>query len=423
MLGSAVIAQALLSAANLAVGLILIRRTTDGDYGAYVLVFNALLLITQLQTQFLGPAMVARMVGSGIAERASLIGRLYQVQKRLLPLFSIVAGAGTILLYLAKVLTFSTACVVIATIATAMPALHREFFRMVLLAYRLPTAVLKGDGLYVLILVGGAWLSTFTPYPTVTVVIMLGLAGVCGGSVMSRALWRKEPWSRESPGAILREIAVIGAWTTASSAIYWTFTQGYSYLIVGALDVKSVAAVAATRLLMMPVNMVSTGVGSLMLPTTSSWLRQHGARTVFLRLLLLSGALALAAGCYFGLLWELRDAIFADILKKQFAQRDLLMSLWFAIFLLMIFRDQLLFLPLARGRYRILTGLTFVSALTSLTVGYVTIARIGAQGALIGVLTGETLSVCGLIIMSIIEMRKRTPALDTPIGASAVGNT
>ena len=58
LLGSAVVAQALLSAANLCVGLILIRRTDDQEYGYYVLVLNALMLITQIQTQFIAPAMI-----------------------------------------------------------------------------------------------------------------------------------------------------------------------------------------------------------------------------------------------------------------------------------------------------------------------------------------------------------------------------
>jgi O-antigen/teichoic acid export membrane protein len=277
---------------------------------------------------------------------------------------------------------------------------------MVLLAYRLPTDVLKSDVLYVAILVSGAMLATFTSAPALTTVLLLCVAAVSGGILMSRALWRHEPWSTHEKGGILREIATIGAWTTTSSAIYWTFTQGYNYVIVATLDVKAVAAVAATRLLMMPVNMLSTGVGSLMLPTTSAWLRQVGPRTIFVRLLLLSIGLACLAICYFTVLWLLRDWIFLTVLNKRLAHRDLLMVMWFMIFILMIFRDQLLFLPLARGRYRGLTGLTLLSAVTALTVSYLAILRIGVLGALAGVMTGEAVNVLGLVVFSGIEVRK-----------------
>jgi len=413
MLGSAVIAQALLSAGNLGVGLILIRRTTDHDYGSYVLVLNALMLLTQLQTQFIQPAMVAKMAGALAAVRANLIGRLYQAQRRLLPPLALIAGAITLILWLTGVVTLSSGWIIIVSIAAGVAALHREFFRMVLLGYRLPLDILRADTVYVILLVGGALLASLSPAPAVFTVIMLAVAAIVGGYLMSRVLWRHEPWNTDGP-PMLREIAVIGAWTTTSCAIYWTFTQGYNYVIFGTLDVTAVAAVAATRLLMMPVNMLSTGVGSLMLPTTSGWTKQHGSRVIFTRLLLLSLALSCVALCYFALLWVLRDWIFLDLLKKQIASRDALMERWFVIFILMIFRDQLLFLPLTRGRYRILTGLTLLSAVVSLVVSYVAILRLGVVGSLDGLLTGELISVTGLVVLSVLEMRKDARTVAVP---------
>ena len=414
MLGSAVIAQALLSAGNLGVGLVLIRRTTDSDYGAYVLVLNALMLLTQLQTQFITPAMVLKMAGAGQPERANLIGRLYQVQRKLLPPLGLLAGSITLILWLAGAVTLSSGWIVIAAIAAGLAALHREFFRMVLLAYRLPLDVLKADTSYVVLLVGGALLASLTAAPAALTVIMLALAATVGGMLMSRALWGHEPWNTDGPPGMIREIARIGAWTTTSCAIYWTFTQGYNYVIFGTLDVAAVAAVAATRLLMMPINMLSTGVGSLMLPTTSGWMKQHGSRVIFLRLLLLSVGLSCVALCYFSVLWVLRDWIFLDLLKKQIASRDPLMERWFVIFILMIFRDQLLFLPLARGRYRILTGLTLLSAVVSLVVSYLAIVREGVVGSLDGLLTGELISVTGLVVLSVLEMRKDARTVVVP---------
>jgi O-antigen/teichoic acid export membrane protein len=420
MLGSAVIAQGLLSAGNLFVGLIFIRRTTDHDYGSYVLVLNALMLITQVMTQFTTPAMVLRMSGASSTDRSDLIGGLYRELRRLLPILGAAGLTVAVLLWATGTVSLATCLLIATATAAALAALHREFFRMVLLAYRRPLDVLKVDVLYVAVLLGGAMIATLTPMPALVAVAFLCVAAAMGSALLSRALWRHEPWNlRGSPG-ILREIAAIGTWTTAGSAIHWSFTQGYNYLIVGTLNVKAVAAVAATRLLMMPINMLSTGVGSLMLPTTSNWLREHAPRTIFLRLLLLCVGLAGVAGCYFGVLWELRDWIFLNILKKEFAQRDLLMQLWFVVFVLMVFRDQLLFLPLASGRYRVLTGLTLLSAVVSLTVSYLSMIEMGVTGALIGIMTGEIISVVGLIVLSVLELKKagqlRAPAFSPSPG-------
>lgn len=415
MLGSAVIAQALLSAGNLFVGLILIRRTTDQDYGSYVLVLNALILITQVQTQFITPAMVSRMSGASQSARADLIGGLYRELRRYLPLFGLAAAVIAALLWALGLINSPTCLLVFATIGASLATLYREFFRMVLLAYRRPLDVLKVDVLYVAVLVGGAMLATLTATPALTAVLILCTAAGTSGILLSKALWRHESWNIEGAPHVLRDIAAIGAWTTAGSAIHWSFTQGYNYLIVGTLNVKAVAAAAATRVLMMPVNMLSTGIGSLMLPTTSHWLLRHDPRIIFIRLILLSLGIAGLAACYFSVLWELRDWIFLYVLKKEFAQRDLLMELWFIVFALMAIRDQLLFLPLASGRYRVLTSLTLFSALLSLTVSYLAMVEMGVAGALIGVMVGEIVSVAGLIVLSLMEVRRRRQEIRSPV--------
>ena len=58
MLSGAVLDQALLSAANFLVGLVLIRHTSDLQYGYYILVTNAFLLLTSLQNAYIAPAVV-----------------------------------------------------------------------------------------------------------------------------------------------------------------------------------------------------------------------------------------------------------------------------------------------------------------------------------------------------------------------------
>ena len=53
MFGSAILTQAMLSAASLLVGLILIRETTVVQYGYYILIINGVALLTGLQNGFI----------------------------------------------------------------------------------------------------------------------------------------------------------------------------------------------------------------------------------------------------------------------------------------------------------------------------------------------------------------------------------
>src|SRR5262245_20817400 len=125
-LSSAVVVQALLSAGNLAIGLILIRFSSDAQYGYYVLVFNSLMLITQAQTQFIHPAMVQKLTHLDRQGRSNLIGGLYLDQKRLIPVLGAVAGLVTGGLWAAGIFSTHTALLALAATAAALASLNRE---------------------------------------------------------------------------------------------------------------------------------------------------------------------------------------------------------------------------------------------------------------------------------------------------------
>jgi hypothetical protein len=104
-----------------------------------------------------------------------------------------------------------------------------------------------------------------------------------------------------------------------------------------------------------------------------------------------------------------KDFIFAQVLHKDFAQRDLLLVLWSMASLMMVVRDQVIYFMLARARYRSLTMLTLACAIVSLTVSYFMMLRIGVAGAPVGVLTGEICNVAGLVAMSLLEVQREEP--------------
>jgi len=418
LLSSAITSQALLSAANFSVGLILIRSTTDIQYGYYVLASSAIVLLVSMQNAFFSPPLAIRMNRLDRHGRGELVGGLYRAQRRILPALGGAAAVIALGLWYAKVLDVYTGLLVPATAFAALAILHREYFRMVLLAHRRPYDVLRTDILYVVLMVAGVMLVTLMPAAAVAAVFTLGLAAAASGILLSRTLHRHEPWSMDGAQGILREIAPLAAWSTAGAGIHWAFSQGYIYLVAGTLDVGAVAAIAATKLLMMPVNLLSTGIGSLMLPLAADWLQRHGARLLWRRLCLMALGLSAVTLCYFAVLWLLRDWLFAVLLKKEFAQRDELLLLWGAIFLVIVVRNQLICLPAAQGRFRILTSFTLASAVISLGSSYWGILRLGVGGALVGVLIGELINLIGMAILSLryLQRPSRVPASMQGVG-------
>jgi len=405
MFSSAVISQTALSGASFLIGLLLIRHTSDTQYGLYVLVTSAILLLTSLQSSFFGPAMVIRMTPLDRTGRGEVVGGLYREQKRVLRPITWAALVGVALLDAIGVVDGSQTVLLFVGIAAALSTLKREYFRSALFAHRRAHDVLRGDLLYVVMFIAGAMIATLTPFPAIAATASMALAAAASASLLSATLKRNEAWNEQGMPRILRQIAAGAGWATSGAAIHWIFSQGYSYVVAATLDITAVAAIAATRLLLMPINLLSTGISSLMLPTTSEWLRHHSVRVVFGRLLAVALAIGIAASMYLGIMWLSRDWIFATVLKKQFDHRDELLLLWVAISLVMVLRDQMRYLPLARARFRRLTGLAALSASLSLAATYWGMLNYDVPGALFGVLAGEIISVTGTIILSLWEMR------------------
>ena len=407
MFSSALASQVLLSGASFAVALLLIRRSSDLQYGYFILVTGAVMLAVSLQSSFIAPAMVNRMTRLSPRECGDLTGGLYREQRRVVGAAAAVALAATLALWLLHAVEAQFALLVAAAIAAITMALRREFFRMVLLAYRRAHEVLRGDSAYVALLVPGVLLATLSGVPAAAAVLALALAALVASLQLSRTLRRAEAWNAHGAPGILLEIAPLGTWSTAGAAIHWSFSQGYTYLVAATLDVRAVAAVAATRLLVMPVNLLTTGIGSVMLPLVSRWLHESGAGVVLRRLFWFALAIATLAAGYFLALWVLRDWVFAVVLKKQFAQRDLLLMLWSASFVVMAVNQQLLWLLVARQRFHRLTSLGLVSAVVGLSCSYWGMLRFGGAGAPLGILAGEVVNAIGL---SLLCQRELAPA-------------
>ena len=420
MFSSALASQALLSATSFSVGLLLIRGTSDLQYGYYVLVSGVLILAASLQYSFIAPAMVNRMERLSAVECGDLTGGLYREQRAVMTAIAGLALAVTVVLWAGGVFDSHSLLLVLAAIGATAAALRREYFRMVLLAYRRAYDVLRGDFIYCLLLLAGVLLATSSTITAsaAAAVVATALAALIAGISLSRILRHREPWNTQGAPGILRAIAPLGAWSTAGAAIHWSFSQGYTFLVAATLDVGAIAAIAAIRLLAMPVNLLSTGIGSLMLPMTSRWLQKNDTASVLRRLLGFALGMAGVAVCYFAALWLLRDWIFAVVLKKQFVQADLLLMLWAASFLLMVVRQQLLNLLIVRERFRLLTPLGLVCAVLGLACSYVGIQHFGGAGAVMGILIGEFINTSGIVVLCLREvMLEKAPHLP-PLAAT-----
>lgn len=404
LFGSSIADQAMLSAANFGVGLILIRYAAEAQYGYYILAFNTMMLLTTLQGTFIGTPMVIRLPGLDQAARRQWMGSLLRDQKWL----GAAGGALALVVALAGwamgLFDGESTLVAVAAIGLVLAALYREYLRGILLMYHRPQQVLGADAIYVAVLLAGCALAVRTPAAAAGALLAGTMAALACASVLRRVL-ANDIERGAAPGR-LREIARMGFWAASGGVIYWLFNQGYNFLTAATLDLAAVAALAASRLTLMPINLLLAGMQKQLTPLASDWMHGMGARRTLRRLMLFSLALALFTLLYGAVIWLLRDWIFLDLMRKDFPQRDLLLVLWIGLFVLMVIREPIMMVPLLRQRFRALSAATLVCALIALAISYVGMLQLGPVGAVIGILTGEACYGLAVIVMAWREVRR-----------------
>ena len=404
LFGSSIADQAMLSAANFGVGLILIRYAAEAQYGYYILAFNTMMLLTTLQGTFIGTPMVIRLPGLDETARRQWMGSLLRDQKWL----GAAGGALALVVALAGwamgLFDGESTLVVVAAIGLVLAALYREYLRGILLMYHRPQQVLGADAIYVAVLLAGCALAVRTPVAAAGALLAGTMAALACASVLRRVL-ANDIERGAAPGR-LREIARMGFWAASGGVIYWLFNQGYNFLTAVTLDLAAVAALAASRLTLMPINLLLAGMQKQLTPLASDWMHGMGARRTLRRLMLFSLVLALFTLLYGAVIWLLRDWIFLDLMRKDFPQRDLLLVLWIGLFVLMVIREPIMMVPLLRQRFRALSAATLVCALIALAISYVGMLQLGPVGAVIGILTGEACYGLAVIVMAWREVRR-----------------
>jgi O-antigen/teichoic acid export membrane protein len=410
--GSALVIQATLSAGNFLVSWLLLRRTNDAQYGLYVLVFNSLLLVCALQGSFMQAQMIVRLVRLDPAGRASLVRGLLREQGRLLRFALWGAVAIVAIGWVCGALDGERSLLIVCATLAAIATLVRECLRMVLFAYRRPEDVLWGDLCYVAVILVGVMLATYAHAVATVATLAIGAAAGLSAILLSKAVSAGDPHCPDAAGSrgILRAFAPLGAWSVAGAAAHWALSQGYTFIVAGVLSVQSVAAIAGTRVLLMPLNLLSAGIGAQLFPLTADWVHTLGVLPALRRLVHVSIAFVASGLGYFAIIWFSRDWIFETVLRKHFVQQDALLLLWGGVFVLMLVRDQLVKLLAARERFPLLASITVASAVLSLACGWVAMGRFGEVGAVAGILVGELSNVVGIVILSFREIRKTVPA-------------
>jgi O-antigen/teichoic acid export membrane protein len=400
LFSTSIVDQILLSAGNFFVGFMLIRRTSDFDYGLFVLVQSAILLLSSAQNAWMSGPLAVLAPRRPADARRTMVGAIEASHRRALRVLTVVAmliPIGGFALGYFNGLVAAVAAIGVLACATA---LQREYVRSVLLIYSRPNSVLRADLFYIGALVFGALLAAYGPRPAVLWAVgALAAASWLGSTAAHRSLGRNPGWVTGDAKPYWREMRPLGIWSGVGAIIYWSFGQSYNYMLASRVNLTAVADVNAARLLLMPGFVIALGIKSLLIPSAAAWLAESGLSSLIKRLLVFAAGVVVIDLMYFTFVWLFRDWMTGDFLHKSIGDRDVLLMLWACIALIGLVRDVLQCALIALGCFKPMAWLTGLSAVISLSLTWYGLAWWGPRAALIGVIAGETANLIGVIVL------------------------
>jgi O-antigen/teichoic acid export membrane protein len=398
--------QVVLSGANFLVGFLLIRFAGDRDYGTFVLVQSGLLLLLSIHNAWLTGPVAIVTPKMPAEERWATISSVKHAQRRFLPFVAVPLLLVPLFGYLLGFLSPPLALVIAGGIFAGWTALRREFLRGVLLMYSRTHSLLAADIVYAVTLVLGISAAIYIGQQVVVVATLVLVAAALGGAAaVNRALARDPGWRAPGKITIWPDVRRLGFWSLIGSAIYWVMGQSYSYVLATRLDLKAVADVNATRLLLMPAIILTIGVSSLLTPSAASWYHELGAKRLVRRILFFLLAVGALESIYFVLIWFGRNWLVHDFLHKNILDLDRLLLLWGGVAITALLREILQCVLIAMGRLQSLAWQVGISTLIAVLIMWYGLDWWGAPAVLVGQIAGEIVNLIGIVLLMMSRLR------------------
>jgi O-antigen/teichoic acid export membrane protein len=285
--------QVLLSAATLAVGVLLARTLDPGSYGEFTLAYALVVLLGGLYNSFIiEPMSILGPARHGGVPRA-YFATLVLIHLALSGCLLGVVGLGLVVAEAAGVVRMAGMSKMTFFLASAAVTPAMMFFWLVRRrAYAMFTVsrAMRATVAYSLCLIGGVsalgWSHILTLSGSLWVLVAASLCGVLvdtwgESAVATDGLKRR---SAGSPfGAVWREHWTYGSWAVLASMVYWGSGYLYYYLTGTLVGLTGVASLRVAAVCLQPARTIQAGLINGLLPRLAGARRAHDQNAAFRR--------------------------------------------------------------------------------------------------------------------------------------------
>jgi len=284
--GIAAVDQGMLSAINLGVQILLIKTVSKNEFGYYSVALSVIMYLMSFQYAVVNTPITVLIAGKTEGDKNKYVSSLFSGQ---LLVLGISVFVGLVIVYFFYFLGWSTGESLVAgsLCIGSFGILNREFLRAYFFAEEEPGKALKLDfyyGLIYSVLIAVSYLVFGISVPLV--ILSMGVAAGFDSLILNKHF--KFNFNFKNIRSAYLEHWQISIWSLIGTTV--THLQSYSYLYVigGLLGSTAVADVSASRLLLMPLGLITIGWGNVIRPYGSK-LREQNQLKKFFRYLIVAG--------------------------------------------------------------------------------------------------------------------------------------
>lgn len=247
-----VIDVASVSATNFIVSLFILRELSDSQYAIYVNLFSVLMLLSTIQNAFINTA---------LSVHCSKISDKFEKENHAFHL-CVLSNLAQVLCFLPVMLfglSYPIWLVVFVYFAHAM-YLNRELYRTYNFVFGNKSRVILSSIVLVVSLSTALLIGvTFDIQSLEFIYAVLAMSGLLSTTMLVLGVSRKQLSVRSLTSA-RKTVASFAKWTSLGSFATWAQNNSYTYLATIIIGLEATAALAAARLITMPINVVASGI-------------------------------------------------------------------------------------------------------------------------------------------------------------------
>lgn len=388
---SGILTVGLMSAGNFLVSYLMINFSSAAQYGQYVLIFSGLMLAAGIQNAIICTPMTIRAAKMESNRREHFVSSIFSFQ--LLITFTVLLLAGIYDLVFAATAPAKAAIPLTFIALLSSTFLLREFLRTRGYLYKETEKVLSGEIVHFTL--SAVLLIAFTIVGLNIKVVIISLCvsnciyitlAIIGSRI--RAAVDLQSMTSAASEAWVRG----GKWSLPGVLATWGQNNAYVYLSGLLLSVEATAALAAIRLLLMPINILASGLNSVYKPMWAQTIAdEFGAVSNSTKKLCLRLCVVIFA--YTALLAVAWEYILIYLFSGNIQASLSLLFLWSVIFILQTIRSRESNMLQLLEEYRYLTLVGVPASIVCVVISSICIIKFGTSGALYGIIISELIMI------------------------------